>query len=250
MKLSYSKISTFLDCPRKYWYQYELGLETKKSEGFYFGSAIHSGLEAYYSGKEPMKAVKNALFGEKDRISEEAKEGVNPEELYREAERCFKIYPEEAPYFEPEKIEHYFNIPIINPETGEELNASLSGKVDLIDKRGFIVDHKSAKSSPNGFFDDKNKLQAAAYTYWYFYMFNKLPEIFVFNYVIRGNTRREPSCEYRVKKPGIDEIVKFFNTAKMVESAIKEEKLRDYSKPGFKCRFCYFKNICPFNYKN
>jgi len=248
MKLSYSKISTYLDCPRKYWYQYVLGIQTKKSEGFFFGSAVHEGLEAYYRDNDPMIAVKNALFGKKLRLSEEAKEGVNPKKLYKEAERCFKVYPEQAPYFEALKTEEYFNIPIIHPKTGEELNATLAGKIDLIDKRGFLVDHKTANGTPSGFFEDKNNLQATTYAYAYLYLYDRLPEKFIFNYIIKGNTRRKPSCQYQIKKPGINEICEFFDLCKTVYSSIQEDKMRSRPAPGFQCRFCYYKNICP--YKN
>lgn len=246
MKLSYSKISTYLDCPRKYWYQYVLGVQKKKSEGFFFGSAIHEGLEAYYRGNDPMMAVRNALFGKKLRLSEEAEEGVNLKKLYKEAERCFKIYPNKAPYFEPLKTEKYFDIPIIHPKTGEELNASLEGKIDLIDKRGFLVDHKTAKSAPNDFFDGKNNLQATAYAYAYLYLYDRLPEKFVFNYIIKGNTRREPSCQYQIKRPGIDEICEFFDLCKMIYRSIQEDKMRSHPAQGFQCKFCNNKSICPY----
>ena len=50
--LSVTKMSTYQDCPRKYWYSYVMKILTPKSEGFYFGSAIHAGLENYYNKKE------------------------------------------------------------------------------------------------------------------------------------------------------------------------------------------------------
>ena len=65
MKLSVSKINTFLEDPRKYWYVYEMGIKTPKSEGYFFGSAVHEGLENYYNKKDPMQGVSRALFGKK-----------------------------------------------------------------------------------------------------------------------------------------------------------------------------------------
>jgi len=64
---------------------------TPKSEGFYFGSAVHAGLEDYYNRKDPMQGVGNALFGKKANIGEEAKEGVDPYKLHKEAKKIFDI---------------------------------------------------------------------------------------------------------------------------------------------------------------
>ena len=70
MKLSITRINTFLEDPRKYWYIYEMRIQTPKSEGYFFGSAIHEGLDNYYSGKDPMEGVRKALFGKKTSLKE------------------------------------------------------------------------------------------------------------------------------------------------------------------------------------
>ena len=87
MKLSVTRINMFLEDPRKYWYIYEMGIETPKSEGFYFGSAVHEGLDYYYSGKDPMQGVSKALFGKKTSLKEEVKEGVDLHKLYTQARK-------------------------------------------------------------------------------------------------------------------------------------------------------------------
>lgn len=248
MNLSITKISTYLDCPRKYWYQYGLRIQTPKSEGFYFGSAVHEGLEAYYSGNDPIEAVRNALFGKKDRIGETAKEGVDPYKLYKEAKRCFKIYPEQAPFFKALFVEHWFKVGLTHPETKEILPANFVGKIDLITNDNKIIDHKTASGSPNGFFQAKNTLQANGYSYAYLMMFNRLPEEFIFNYIIKGNTRREPRVEYKILKPQLGDICAFFDIAKYVLNAISKDITRNYPKTS-SCRFCQFKGICLYNKK-
>ena len=198
MRISISKISAYLDCPRKYWYIYEIGVETPKSEGFYFGSAIHSGLENYYSGKDPMEAVKKALFGKKVSIGEQVKEGIDLNKLLYEARRIFEIYPDKAPYFNPLLVEHYFRVPLVHPETKEKLSCLFSGKMDLVTNNAEIVDHKTAKSSPGNYFEAQNNRQANGYACAYWTMFGKLPAKFIFNNIIIGNTKREPSFEQKV----------------------------------------------------
>lgn len=248
MRISVTKISTYLDCPRKYWYRYTLYLQTPKSEGFYFGSAIHKGLENYYTGKDPMKGVVDALFQERDRVSEKPKEGINLARLEKEAKRIFQIYPSEAPYFKPILVEHFFKVPLVHPTTKEELPAIFTGKMDLITEDGAVVDHKTASRSPNGFFEAKNTLQANGYSYAYFKMFGVLPTSFIFNTIIKGNSRREPRLVHTIRKPTLGDLCYFVDTCKHVLGAIIRKETQDYPN-RYHCRYCAFKDICPHERK-
>jgi len=245
MNLSVTKISTYLDCPRKYWYSYTLGVQSPKSEGFYFGSAVHEGLESYYSGKDPIEAVRNSLFGKKDKVGETAKEGVDPYKLYKEAKRIFSAYPKQAPYFKPVLVEHFFEVELIHPETKEKLPANFRGKMDLITNDSVIVDHKTSSSPPNNFFEAKNTLQANGYSYAYLMMFGKLPDKFIFNQIIKGNTRREPSFESKILKPLLGDVCMFVDQCKYVLGAMLRKETRDHPNKSH-CRFCQYKNICQY----
>jgi hypothetical protein len=247
MKISITKISTFLDCPRKYWYTYELGIQTPKSEGFYFGSAIHSGLESYYKGEDPLQSAKQALFGKKDSIKEEAKEGVNLDKLYKDAEAVFGVYQTDAPYFKAKEVETRFEVELVHPETKEKLPAHFVGKIDLITDKGELVDHKTAARASNRFFEDKNTLQANGYSYAYFMLEGKLPERFIFNQIIKGNSKRKPQIVPKILHPQLGDICMFFDTAKFVLDAIIRKETKNFGKCSkWNCRFCSYKNICPY----
>ncbi|MCK5016392.1 MAG: PD-(D/E)XK nuclease family protein [Candidatus Peribacteraceae bacterium] len=246
MDISITKISTFLDCPRIYWYRYELKLQTPKSEGFYFGSAIHEGLENYYNGKDPMQGVKNALFGKKKKLAEQPKEGIDLNRLHKEARRIFQMYPSQAPYFKPVLVEHFFRVPLIHPETKERLPAMLTGKMDLITASADVVDHKTASGEDTGYFKKKNELQGNGYSYAYLQMFGNLPRRFIINPIIKGNSRREPRMgQPKILKPQIGDVCMFFDTAKYVVDAILRGETKDYpSKNHY--RLCPFKDICSY----
>lgn len=54
--LTYSSITTFQTCPRKFYYRYELGIERiaeEKREALFFGSLLHCALEAYWLALMP-----------------------------------------------------------------------------------------------------------------------------------------------------------------------------------------------------
>jgi len=219
---------------------------TPKSEGFYFGSAVHAGLENYYSGKDPMQGVDQSLFGKKENISEEAKEGVDPYKLHNEAKKMFQLYPKKAPYFKPLLVEYIFKIPLIHPETKEKLPIYFTGKMDLVTVDGKIVDHKTASGTNFGMFEKHNELQTNGYSFAYFYKFGKLPDMFVYNFLVRGNTRREPSFSTKETKVTIGDLCYFFDTCKQVLGAIVRGETR-YDVNTNHCRFCRFKSICSYN---
>lgn len=243
MKLSVSKISTFLDCPRKYAYEYEMGIQIPKKEGFYFGSAVHSGLEQFYKGKDPMQGVAQALFGKKSCLKEEAEEGIDPHKLYSEARKIFEVYKQDAPYFQPKEVENFFEVEMIHPETKEELPVIFVGKMDLITSGEDIVDHKTSKSENMTFYEAKNELQMRGYSYAYFMLNHKLPKRFIFNYILR---KKPPRITIKKLYPTLYDICSFFEVFKKVSILISQRKTMDSPKPSkWNCRFCQYKNICP-----
>lgn len=245
-KLSVTKISTYQDCPRKFWYTYIMRIMTPKNEGFTFGTAVHAGLENYYRGKDPMQGVAQSLFGKKDNIGEESQEGVDKHKLHKEAGKMLDCYKVKAPHFEPVLVEYFFKIPLIHPETKEVLPCKFTGKMDLVTVDGKIVDHKTASRTNFGLFERRNQLQASGYGFAYLYKFGKLPKCFMYNFLVRGNTRREPSFDTKIMKITIGDLCYFFDTCKMVYGAIIRQELR-YDINRSHCRFCRFKNICKYS---
>ena len=244
-RISVTKINTYRDCPRKFWYSYDMRILTPKTEGYFFGSAIHTGLEDYYNRKDPMQGIANALFGKKSNIGEEAKEGMDLHKLHKEAERIFDIYPKQATKFKPLLVEHFFEVPLVHPETKEKLPCLFVGKMDLVTKDGIVVDHKTAGSKGNGFwlFERRNRLQASGYAYAYFMKYGKLPSKFVYNFIIKGNTRREPEVETKDYAITLDDLCFFFDTCKEVLGAIVRGETRNFTDTRH-CRWCNYKDIC------
>lgn len=248
IKLSVTKMNCFSDCPRKYWYSYDLKMETPKSEGYFFGSAVHEGLENYYSKKNPMEGVKNALFGKKASIKEEAREGVDPYKLFKEARKIFDIYAKQTPKYKPLLVEHRFEVDLIHPKTQEQLPAVFTGKIDLITEDGVVIDHKTAGGSSNTFFEDKNTFQASGYVYAYWKMFGKMPISFIFNTIIKGNTERKPRFEQNPVDITLEHLCVFFNKCKDVLGKISRKETIGCPNTSH-CKFCPFKSICSYNQK-
>jgi len=245
MKLSVTRINTFLEDPRKYWYIYEMGIQTPKSEGYYFGSAVHEGLDYYYSGKDPMQGVSQSLFGKKASIAEEAKEGVDPYKLYTQARKIFDIYKKEAPKFKPLFVEHMFEIDLIHPVTKEDIGVTFTGKIDLITVDAQMVDHKTGSGSDNGYFEEANWVQSTGYAYYYWRKFGKLPNSFIYNLIIKGNSKNPPRFEQKPLYPDIKDLCRFIEMCKDVSGKISRGETKDYPSEKHH-RVCPCKDICPY----
>ena len=58
IQVSYSQVSCFKDCRKKYKFRYIEGLVPKKTKGFLtIGKAVHKAIEAYYGGDNVSKQV-------------------------------------------------------------------------------------------------------------------------------------------------------------------------------------------------
>lgn len=247
MNLSVTKVSTLQDCPRKYWYSYVGEVKVKKSEGFFFGSAVHEGLENYYNGKDPMDAVKICLFGKKENVSEEAQAGVDPYKLLKDARKIFDVYKDKAPDWKPMFVELMFDVPIVHPkDRARKLSSRLVGKIDLVTINGEVVDHKTGSGGFGNAWVGKNMLQSAGYIYWYWHKFKRLPSSFIFNNITKATGRKE--VEVNPTPFNFDEgtLVWFFDQMERAEKEIANEHL-DITIRKSHCRYCQYKDICQFS---
>ena len=62
MKIDYSQLQTFIECPRRYYNRYKLSLkkiiEDEREVDMNFGSAMHKALEAYYKGSATAEVLR------------------------------------------------------------------------------------------------------------------------------------------------------------------------------------------------
>jgi RecB family exonuclease len=143
--LSYSSISTYIECPLKFKLKYIDGYFEKPKPYFSFGSSLHDALEFMYSFRPPPPSLEDVLkYFEKNWISkgyasEEEEEGYFSygkeilREYYRENIKDLKP---------PVAVEYKFDIEIDG--------IPVTGYIDRIDKleggSAEIIDYKSGKN--------------------------------------------------------------------------------------------------------
>ena len=141
INLDNSKRSTFVACPRKYYFQYMRHLQPRKgAEALIFGKVYHVFHETYRKqtklGLPKEKRMEIALVeGIKAWAKEMSFGYIIDTNDFRTLDNChtaFLKYFETFPIdIEPIEVEHYFSEPLIS---GGDYDVSFAGKVDCIGK--------------------------------------------------------------------------------------------------------------------
>ena len=135
--------STFSSCPRKYYYNYLLNLESKIGKpALRYGTAFHAGMEAYYEyirlhgWARNGKAVEAALINAKRSFEEETLKYESFWEDFRTLEnllfsliKYFDFFKGDEGFLEVIEPEKAFKIEITDSKTGEHF--FFKGKIDL-----------------------------------------------------------------------------------------------------------------------
>lgn len=161
---------TFKRCRRKYQLasKLERGLQSKQPNSIlWLGTGVHKALEMWYANQQARSLVE--YFNEW--VAEETKRLMKNEYVMEVddsavamgqgiLEHYEKVYGEQDKQYKPYKMEVMFNVPIVNPDTGQsmtvtnedgkEIPVTYGGRLDgiLEDEDGYywILEHKTAKS--------------------------------------------------------------------------------------------------------
>ncbi len=234
--LSYSKISTFLECPKKYHFQYVLKLPTKPKYYYSFGETIHKVLEEMYN---PIKFVnKLPRLHELLSLVDEYWIGTgfwdeeHEEEAKSEAKELLCSYYKKNIFaFKPafsveEKI--YFNVEGIN----------MAGKIDRIDKlpgdEFEIIDYKTGNVLDTSNIDFIDRLQLIIYSLGFKAKYNFTARLTSW-YFLRKNEKLTIELNEEDFLKG-EEVIK--EVSKSIISSSFERKENEF------CQYCDFIEAC------
>ena len=198
--LSVSQITCYLQCSLKYAFRY---IEEREPERFpvalAFGKAMHATLESFHESRMnqaelDLPALQSLFkadwaaecsqpldFGPKE--SAETLLGTGLELIAQYVAAC---------PFVPTAVEEAFRVPLIHPETGEELtDLPLVGIFDLLTADGF-VELKTGRQVMAESLRERN-LQLSAYAYVYERMFGTLPKVSLV-FLLKLKPRVSKSC--------------------------------------------------------
>ncbi|MBT9132126.1 MAG: hypothetical protein DDT32_00717 [Syntrophomonadaceae bacterium] len=252
VRVSYSKISTYSQCPLKYKYQYIEQRPTRPSHYLDFGSTIHKTLSDYHSNFDPKKAGLDDLMAlyQRNWIATAYKDKEEEEKFKEDGRHILEAYYEKAKV-DPNQIlylEEFFKVKIGDYE--------LTGKIDRIDRLpdgGWeIIDYKTSRKTK-----DVSELESPLHPT----EVQETLQLDIYYLACQENWRREPKRlsiyylaaqedgEYRPRKVSVSRSKGEAQRIKALERSIHNiaQGIRKEDFPpkrGVLCGWCDFYSIC------
>jgi putative RecB family exonuclease len=250
--LSSSQIDQYLRCPLKYRYQRIDGIPPSfVSSALVFGGAIHAALEWMHGERlrggnislDTACRIFNAdWYSQKMDLPIRFKESEEETELLAMGKEMLRQYSS-TKLSKVKGCEVPFTVPLVHPETGEDLGVTLDGYIDTIEEDPLggdvIVEYKTSGQvfSQN---DIDVRLQLTAYSYAYATLHRKLPKRFK---VVTFLKYKKPRIHVLETTRTKEDHIGFFQVAKGVFDGVKAGVFPPH--PSFLCGNCEYQAICP-----
>jgi putative RecB family exonuclease len=247
--LSPSQIFLYLTCSLKYRFQYIDRLpKLTRSATLIFGSAMHSALEwlhkAVKKGKRPpldeilrvFEAGWNAqTLGEKVSFAEN---GDSPEAMVRKGKELLsQFYHQFA--MPVKEAELSFQLPLVNPRTGEALDIPFRGVIDLVEDGDVLDEFKTSQKSWSAS-DLPDNVQLTSYAYAYQMLFGRPPKTLrLINLVRTKHVKIEPMTTER----GEQDYVRLFHLGKEVLKGVTTQVFIP-NRGCWLCKDCEYDRDC------
>jgi putative RecB family exonuclease len=182
---SISRVQAYLGCPLKYRFQYVDEIPPAwRSAALALGSSIHAAIEQFnrerLEGKASVSDAVASTF-EADWYAQNIEPLLFPERedydsLLEKGRAMVAVYIAQADGVKPTAVEERFEVDLLDPETGEVLDLSLHGIVDLVEEGDVLVDVKTAARAYDTDSIERH-LQLSAYALAYFLTKGTIPKL-------------------------------------------------------------------------
>ena len=249
LRLSKSKVNSYLTCPLKYYLGYELSIwPLKKSIAMINGLVTHQIIEIYLKRLEEGKPFEldgthKAVWTQYPMKSTDA-DSQDYQEAIDQSFTLARLFITRLKV-QPLMVEHRFELPVINLATGQVAeNLSWVGIMDHVNIRDdgdLVVDIKT-KAKKGDPFDARTAIELTGYAYAYRMITEKREAgVSLVNLVKTKIPDIQPLEDYRDE----EDFNEFFNTLVAVAEGIAGKRF--HRSPGFHCGYCDYKPICARN---
>lgn len=247
MRISYSALDTFKQCPQKYKFQYIEKISAPKSKEAIFGTLVHSALKYFHDPTPIISPTEEDLlaFWSQNWTPENFSDPREEAAMFAQGVQILKnYYAKNAPEkFNITALEAPFEIPVpLHNET--HIIAGRIDRVDKLDDGNFeLIDYKTSKSMPSQQNVDTN-LQLATY---HIGLTNRWPAIKDENRPIKTSLYFLKHGE-KLSSIKSNENLQFAkeHIIKMLEQIIKAQLDEKFPpQPGPLCSWCAYQKICP-----
>jgi len=239
--MSVTQLKMYLRCPLQYEFRYVKGLKIPPAGVMTLGKSIHSTLEENYrqkirTGQDLSLEHWRDYFSDTWENSLEEtvfEDGEKPEDLKNDGMKLIDVYHSQiAPNVQPVDVEREFLIDV------DGVEVPLLGYIDLIDDKGFIIDHKVAnKSWPKG--REHSDLQLTAYALAYRQTEGKDENGLRYDVMVRT---KNPKINQLETTRSQEDIRKFSKLLNHVNRSIKTGIF--YPNDNFLCPVCGYADLC------
>lgn len=246
MRLSYSALDTFQNCPAKFKFQQIDKIKTPKSKEAIFGTAVHSALKMMHEpNRLPHSSEEELLQFFTQNWNNEPYENENEEmAFFHQGIKILKNYyiKNQPVNFDIVDLETRFEAPL---QSADETHI-ITGQIDRIDKiennQFEIIDYKTSRKMPSQQSVDEN-LQLSIY---HLGIINRWPSlknnpVKLSLYFLKHG---EKLSTYRAEndiRPFQEKLINIFDKIKI---CLKEGKFEP--RPNPLCDWCNYQNVCPF----
>lgn len=199
MKLSPTRMNTYLTCPKRYEFSYVHELKLPPNGVLVRGKSCHEAIRHNYAVKKqtgvdaPVSDVLDAYSTAFDAEIQAAKlrDGENAGNLKDSGAKLTRLYREQrAVAIVPDVYEERV---ILELEGGD----TFEGVVDLATPDRQIIDLKTASKSPSAGEAD-NSLQLTAYGWSYFHLKHELPSGYALDFIIHDHAAKTERAQARL----------------------------------------------------
>lgn len=238
LRLSFTRVDTFEQCPRRFRYQYVDGLPQTPAPQLSFGSSIHGALEWLYDRKHPelpsLEDTLQALYDVWDSTGYAAVDRETQMLAYGHARAVVSAFHARVVtegFRLPAATEAWFELPV-----GEDI--VVVGAIDRVDVDAtgdlHVVDYKTnRKARSRG--QVRDSLQLAIYALATQELYGRLPASVALDFVVPG---------VRVAVP-VEELDLAAVPARLARAAARIRAGEDTPVPNRLCDWCDFRAICP-----
>ena len=238
LRLSFTRVDTFEQCPRRFRYQYVDGLPQAPAPQLSFGSSIHATLEWLYDRKHPVlpsiDEMLQALFERWESIGYAEVPRSEQLEAYEHARRIVRAFHERVEregFRLPAATEAWFSLPV-----GDDL--SVVGAIDRVDIEDdgtlHVIDYKTNRRARTRA-QVRGSLQLAIYALATRELYGRMPASVALDFVVPG---------VRVAVP-VDELDLDAVPGRISAVAERIRAREDTPIPNRLCDWCDYRAICP-----
>jgi putative RecB family exonuclease len=238
LRLSFTRVDTFEQCPRRFRYQYVDGLPQAPAPQLSFGSSLHATLEWLYDRKHPvLPSLEETLRALYDAWETDGYTEVDRSEQLSAYEHARRIITGlharlvTGGFRLPAAVEAWFELPF--PD-----DVVVVGAIDRIDAQDdgslHVIDYKTNRRARTR--DQvRGSLQLAIYALATRELYGRLPETVALDFIVPGVTVAVPVAELDLEAvPG-----------RLASVAARVRAGEDTPTPNRLCDWCDFRAICP-----